>query len=116
MSQSKHTPTPWKTDRRNGNFNKGIIDIRPLAPNCCDLVDSNRLIATVNPKYNPITISAGEADANAKFIVRACNAHDDLVAALERFVNIYQSSLELHFGEEHSKQIRAALAKAKAVR
>jgi hypothetical protein len=68
MSEQKHTATPWY------GRNTEIIS-KPM--NCC--------VAIV--QY----IGHAEKDeieglANVDFIVRACNAHDDLVKALQRAV------------------------------
>jgi hypothetical protein len=78
----RHTPTPWHIDE-HGDIrceNDSVI---------CDL--------------------AGYSDAkeNAEFIVRACNAHDDLVA-------ITKAAKAFFPGSWHS-DIDAALAKANAV-
>jgi hypothetical protein len=69
MSETKHTPGPWKAGRFNTN---------PAAP-----------IQIYGPDRDPIVTTAhcyGDHDANAAFIVRACNSHDALVAALEHIV------------------------------
>ena len=61
--------------------------------------------------------------ANAAFIVRACNAHDDLVAALERILRSFEADAEqVPFvsiatcwatNSQAIAQARAALAKAR---
>lgn len=60
----RHTPTPWKTTKSTADF----YDITPAG----DILPT---IASVwdGEKKN--------AEANAAFIVRACNAHDELVLA-----------------------------------
>lgn len=58
---AEHTPTPWRSGGRVG------YDLRILA---------NQGPIQVCP-----AIAHGEADA--RFIVLACNAHDDLIAAIE---------------------------------
>ncbi len=57
-------PTPWWSDR--GNDGTWLI--------CSDDV----LVASTNDDF----LSHPSHEANAAFIVRACNSHDDLVAAL----------------------------------
>jgi hypothetical protein len=66
----KHTPTPYKWTGKP-------IDKRLKI--CLASDDRSRPFAWVVSDDVP----AEEAIANAAFIVRACNAHDDLVAALE---------------------------------
>ena len=44
--------------------------------------DDTDSIAEISKRANP-----GEAVANSAFIVRACNAHDELIAALRGLVN-----------------------------
>lgn len=65
-----HTPTPWHT---RGSFD-GSGDI--------GIVAGNELIAE---SYQAVSRTNGNAPVqdNAAFIVRACNAHDALVAALQ---------------------------------
>lgn len=60
------------------------------------------------PKYS---VGLGEAYDNAAFIVRACNAHDELVAALELALRVIGSG-----GAHNGAQLEfmeTALAKAK---
>lgn len=73
----QHTPTPYilKGLSENGKNNFNIIG------------------STLGAKYRicqvPFTNSEwnkAEAEANAKFIVKACNSHDGLVEALEETV------------------------------
>jgi hypothetical protein len=53
-----------------------------------------------------------EADANAEFIVRACNANANLIGAAQRIVDAYKSS-SLTTGD--IKQLEAALIAADSV-
>jgi len=56
-----------------------------------------------------------EQKANAEFIVRACNAHDDLLAALEGFLAAREKVDPEHlFDDAEIIQARAAIAKAKS--
>lgn len=52
-------------------------------------------------------------EGNAEFIVRACNAHDDLVAALEAMVKTWDAYLTRPTGYPAYNKAVAALAKAK---
>ena len=96
----KHTPGPWKhiRGRLRPRFSTTINEIQdsqgnPIV-NWQGFDDSNR------PK--------GVHAANARFIVRACNAHEDLLAALERLM-----SLEYHcdYAEEPAPEICPAAIK-----
>lgn len=61
-----HTPTPWNW---HGPYMTGAYKVSAM-----DAEDKLALRLYVEPSSN--------AEADAKFIVRACNAHDELVAAL----------------------------------
>ena len=64
----KHTPTPWKLD--------------PHLFGQIESQDETKLIARAG-RVEPVTdLDQCERAANAEFIVRACNSHDQLVAAL----------------------------------
>lgn len=64
MNTPAHTPTPWKTDATNDKV-IGIWD------------DETKTL---------IQIARCTSPRHAAFIVRACNSHAALVAALERFL------------------------------
>lgn len=64
---TKHTPTPWTS--RYSNINAG-----------------DKLIGTLSHGVNAPT--ATESEANAAFIVLACNVHDDLVAFAHTTFNL----------------------------
>jgi len=61
MEKVKHTPTPWHIEKING-----------FQIACAD---------ETNPDY----VAEVYNEANAAFIVKACNMHDDLVELLEYF-------------------------------
>lgn len=75
MNTNKHTPTPWKSD---GYW------IRQSGPNGTRMVAD---ICYTGPHHTPADEypeSCRIVDkANAEFIVRACNCHDELVEALQ---------------------------------
>lgn len=94
MTEQKHTPLPWVVNEMDDTFiettsGKGICEIP--SNGCYDY---------------------SELDHNAKFIVRACNSHYDLVEALEMIVDYLDSDLTTAecYILEKTKQ---ALAKAK---
>jgi hypothetical protein len=87
MSETqKHTPTPWRASkaRKSSNF--------------CAYV---AFVQTVDPASVLAKVSGGPTDdrevaeANAAFIVRAVNAHDDLVKALEPFARMARGMSEV---------------------
>jgi len=79
--ETEPTPTPWQVDERSGCI---AIYEATRDYNCLDI-----------PKYHFIAYFSGYRDdlnqwqvrdkdsANAAFIVRAVNAHDDLIVALD---------------------------------
>ncbi len=77
MSESKHTPVPWSVrDNENGTLviNATEPDGSPCQP--------ARINGNADDEvYGPVT------RANAEFIVRACNAHDDLLEACKAIVH-----------------------------
>ncbi|MDB5490323.1 MAG: hypothetical protein JWO78_172 [Micavibrio sp.] len=89
MADAAHTPTPW------AQFNQYII------PDCegeCSAVAR-------------IDVTGVELidEANAQFIALACNAHDDLVKALEGVIRVAdRKTVEFDAA-------RAALAKARGI-
>lgn len=99
---SDHTPTPWHA---NGTT-VTTIGLRPLY-----------VLAQTGTVGGQC---AGEEKATAAFIVRACNAHDDLVEALELAVQYVGKGVAegaydgcIMPGEKALDAIEAALAKAK---
>jgi hypothetical protein len=78
---SNHTPTPWFVGAQNDALY--IIDRKPR-PSTDDIAP-NQDVCVVAKTYNQGR-ATGREDANAAFIVRACNAHNDLVAALKNLV------------------------------
>lgn len=96
---TEHTPTPWKA---NLTHNEPCVYAG---------TGSGRGIAYMQAENTPHIENSAERAANAAFIVRACNAHEDLVAALreaQAALNGAPNTVGLH------TQIDAALAKAGA--
>lgn len=100
---SKHTPVPWRV---SGGFNMKV-----RAGESTEIADCAGDDA---PK------TASECAANAAFIVRACNAHDDMLAACRSAVVYLHEFLKGWAGKERREQadhdlidpIRQAIAKA----
>ncbi len=76
METVKHTPVPWRID------GKDIITDAGLVP------EREDIIAHVDPLGPNRVPTMDVVRANAAFIVRACNAHDMLVAALEHALHV----------------------------
>ncbi len=81
----KHTPTPWRQT-------KGEFEI------VAEIKGEKKLIAVCSEK------------ANAAFIVRACNAHDELVHAAQLALDHYNGK---HMGANTVTLLKKAIAKAK---
>lgn len=81
-----HTPTPWRS--------------KPSVPYIYGAAGGHAAEAR-----NP---------ANRAFIVRACNAHDDLVAALTVMIDAYD--MDALIPKSDIRRFRAVLAKAKGER
>jgi len=98
---TKHTPGPWEDcpDFYNG----GDHYIWPVGANGVQ-------IATVHDN--------SQVDANAAFIVRACNAHEELVEALRELIDQLEGiGIPDWHGAEglDLSQARAAIKKAEGV-
>ena len=70
---SEHTPLPWELHAGADGFNSLRI---------CKPDNSERSCRPI-AEAEILTHERAEAEANARFIVRACNSHDGLLAALE---------------------------------
>ena len=105
---AKHTATPW-------NYLRSSTSDRPIITAENEPLD----IAALSVRDKGVQV----AYANAAFIVRACNAHDDLVSALSRAIEHAGFSISGPTdvrAVEHGEptwvcNARAALAKACAV-
>lgn len=102
MTTTKHTPGPWVRLGRTSDRHHAIGP-EGETPNAAPV--------TVNALYDE------EGEANADFIVRACNAHEDLLEALEALVEHFLVKCEVG-GDDPRRwdswnAARAAIAKAK---
>lgn len=104
--KAQHTPTPWKVNGKGGY----LIYVGG------DLTARRKFVAQA---YDPEAQDklTNVAKANAEFIVRACNAHDDLLAACK--VALFWCPECGRFGKreigvpcERCTPLRAAVAKA----
>jgi hypothetical protein len=93
---SKHTPTPWK----HVHYDETFFTIETM--------DGN------------VQTAEAYSEEDAAFIVQACNAHDDLVAALQKVIACLRGTAEIgrrataNMTEQAYNAALAALAKAGA--
>jgi hypothetical protein len=119
MTQAtKHTPTPWKVsgptyytaERGNAAPYAGVSIKAASGESVCTIPSS-------------VKRGALQRDADYQFIVTACNAHDELVAALRDCVQAIESEIDAAGDDRHpviagriktAKRARAALAKVQS--
>lgn len=77
---TNHTPTPWMLGR--GMLNE-IFAVDPANPHSVDSTDALH-VATVQRRAGK---SVAQSHADAAFIVGACNAHEQLVTALNKIAS-----------------------------
>lgn len=113
---AQHTPTPWTADEYESRDDQG----RYMTSQICDanglvIVEfSNSSVAEIHHEDHRWD---AKAKANAAFIVRAVNAHYDLVGALRFILAFYepgQKALDTEAWKHAEAAGRAALAKAEA--
>jgi hypothetical protein len=78
---AQHTPTPWRTDGR-------VIFNNP----------GNVIAATVNkdwPHGYKTSIASEEERANAAYIVKCVNAHEELLNTLQYVRKFYQDNFDI---------------------
>lgn len=81
MGEIKHTPVPWKT------FIVGsVVEVQPKNGKGKPIVGWNG--------FDESDVPLETHKENARFIVRAVNAHDDLLAALQSFVRFHHSDTD----------------------
>ena len=125
MSEAKHTHLPWSACC--GKCHTIMSEHGPVAKitvgNWGDDYPSVRLVgdSSLDIKAEPYMaqITYGHVDketavANAAFIVRAVNAHDDLVAACRDALDALEGLAANRDTNLWCRQLRAALAKAEA--
>ena len=88
-----HTPTPWRVDPVDGDLIIADIDGGIVAEVWGG--DGER--------------SAEAVEANAAFIVRACNAHDGFVAALKLALDALNTAPRFRVGDKDSYKIASAI-------
>lgn len=86
--KAKRTPRPWKRQAKTGLNRWRIVDAE------------GHQVADVN-HYNI------DAEGNAEFVVRACNAHDDLMLSLALMLS-YMPKPESDIDPARAHSVRAA--------
>lgn len=89
-----HTPTPW-ISRDNGQtfMIEGAIESHPMG-------EARETVATTSwHKAKLGKAPSKRQSANAEHIVRACNAHNDLIAALRDAQACIRELLDLQLGD-----------------
>ena len=100
-AKMKHTPVPWKVDEQY----KADVQTADGKLEIC--TTSKSVLLEGN------TPSRAETLANAAFIVRACNCHDELLAAFKKIKKqLTQSNDRFQMIAEIEKITNAAIAKA----
>ena len=104
MSKAKHTPLPWKlwpaAKGDDGGSGRPMITDESGAAGVAQFIQRIREYDRLYPK---------EAAANAEFVVRACNAHYDLLAACKAMVRTGKAPADIDAAYD---LMRAAIAKA----
>ncbi len=107
-ARAEHTPTPWRAQRRDKDGVAIIAERRDIPPGG---TPTNGLVAYATRRFSePKEIW----EANAAFIVRACNSHEAMRDALKMARKYVKRSIEVHNegAEMHLEEIDAALALA----
>lgn len=93
---TKHTPTPWFLSGPHNDGSAGIY-------------------TTANPSVDSSVAAFSDVgEANAAFIVRACNAHDELVAALENTLQFAKACQHMSEDKLMRQAIQHDIDKAEA--
>ena len=101
MKETKHSPLPW------------IYEVFPAGTTIwTDEKGRSREICKVTPRGE---MRDSEGEANAAFIVRAVNSHDDLLNALKAVVERLAGWMEIADPDHVNADDRQALAEARAI-
>lgn len=112
--QAAHTPTPWHVEEQTNSVGQ-LLYFRVEHPGR----PYRGTVCHVFPAEHIGGITESEARANAEFIVRACNSHAALVAALSVLVAAHDDQLfvcgddDAEYAGRILREAIAALADAK---
>ena len=103
-----HTPVPWRYVETDNIIVSDAVRVADVNRSC----GTSRLpLSDIVPRSLDVAIE--ERNANAEFIVKACNAYGDLLEALEAMLHRFDH-LDTDAGKrEACEAARAAIAKAK---
>jgi hypothetical protein len=113
---SEHTPLPWSVLESDADAREPFVAVSEPDEygNAPDLHIAVCHYSGNN--YDPATLAAdkAKAKANAEFIVRACNCHDELLEACKELVSWYDSDKSQRASVTFAAfdAVRAAIAKA----
>ena len=97
---SNHTPTPWK-------FKIGVTYAAEI------IAVSKRGKEWVIARITGAKVGSSEAEANAEFVVRACNSHYDLLEACQEWIAERDNPSPCWVMKQQAeKKMRAAITKA----
>lgn len=118
MTNTAHTPTPWKADgthicqNNNGHFHV-IGEVKAWSD--FDQIDFENKQSTEHGKKWLVDMSIpieGTEEANAAFIVKAVNCHDALVTELKSLIDDFEFLAKETSAGDHIKIDRVNKAKA----
>jgi hypothetical protein len=95
-----HTPTPW-FDNDHGLIYGASIDWQDEAPVVADVI--------ADRERQAFGIMTDTERANIAFIVRACNAHDDLVASLKLALEALNTAPRFRVNDTDSYKIASRI-------
>lgn len=104
MTQSKHTPTPWRYKHstrpdNTGGYDTAIIDIK------------NKIIAETF--QNVDEGDSRDSKANAELIVKAVNCHDELIEAITLAIGLLQDNQPSKVDHHALEVLKQALSKTR---
>lgn len=119
--QAQHTPLPWCVEIQRAHERRGGEEIPVDFVNVTVGDKDHEIDMAAGPPIvarmwaNGRDAEAGVREANARLIVRAVNAHADMLAELERVADVFEG---LAAGDddpaaEEARKVRAVIANAK---